>query len=560
MEGKMKISQLPYQRPDKEKTLKELYNLLDEFKECKNGAEQYSVIGKIDKILEKINSMGALAYVRFTLDTNDEFYINEKAFFDEFGAQLNVYMQKLSIEMLDSPYRKEFFSYFPPVVEKNIEINSKTANEEVVPLLIRESELTTEYTKLINNVSVPYKGKDYNLALIGKFFSDDDRNVRRESMTAAGEALAKIGEKLDKNYDDLVKVRTEIARKLGFENYSGLGYCRMMRNCYGKEDIAAFRENVKEYIVPLVTKIKAKIAEEMALDRITVYDNGVYVKTDPKPIGTPEELFKKGEAMYDALSGETSRLFRRMEADEAFDYLARPGKWGGGYCVGLNYFKTPFILANFNGTMGDVTVLTHEFGHALAAEEAFMTESSFIEATMETCEVHSMSMEFFTYPWMESFFGKNTDLFKFKHIASSLAFIPYGTIVDAFQQEVYDNPDMTPEQRNALWAKLDREFLPHMVNDGVPFYDEGRRWQRQMHIYESPFYYIDYCLAQFMAFQFLALSLKDFDSAFEKYMKFLKAGGTKSFTELIEYVDLKSPFDKEAFIEVCDTIAKLIEN
>lgn len=554
----MKISQIPYKRPQKEEFFTKLNELLERFNASKSASEQKKVLEELDEVTKEVFTMGSLSYIRFTLNTNDKFYADEKTFFDEIGALAGVVMQKFSAAMLSSPYRKELFAMFPPVVEKNMILSEKSTNEAVVPLLIKESDLVTQYTQLINNVVVEYKGEKYNLSLMGKFASDNDREVRRTSAEATGKALAEISADLDRLYDELVKVRTEIAKQLGFKNFAELGYYRMGRNCYDKNDIAKFRENVLKYIVPKVSEIKENVRKEMGWDVVNCYDDGIFTKNNPHPYGTVDEIFAAGAEMYKQLSPETSELFNRMVADEAFDVLSKDGKWGGGYCTSLDSYKTPFILANFNGSSHDVEVLTHEFGHALAAEKSFNLGVFTREPTMETCEVHSMSMEFLTYPWMEKFFGDQTKDFKFKHIADSISFIPYGTIVDYFQQLVYENPDMTPAERNELWLKLEKEFKPHMSNDGIPFYSEGRRWQRQMHIYETPFYYIDYCLAQFTAFQFLSLSLKDFDKAFEKYMRFVKAGGTKSFTELLEYSDLLSPFDKEAFIEVCNGISKIL--
>jgi len=554
----MKISQIPYVRPDFDEITKKFEELYARFVAATSGAEQIAIIKEFDEISNKAETMGSLSYIRFSLDTNDEFYSKEKEWFDEVFPKFTLLAQKFNKAALESPYRSELEKEFPPVVFKNIEMSLKTINEAIVPMMVEEANLTTKYSQLINNVVIEYNGEKYNTATITKFFTNSDRNVRREATMAFSDAMMKVADDLDDIYDQLVKVRTKMARELGFENYSELGYLRMGRNCYGKEDIAAFRENVKKYIVPMVAEEKEKIRQKFGWDVLRSYDNGVYTENEPKPIGTPEEIFANGSKMYNEMSEETGKLFDRMCADEAFDTLARKGKWGGGYCTTLPDYKTPFILANFNGSSHDVEVLTHEFGHALAAENGFTLGFGQRQPTMESCEVHSMSMEFLTYPWMEAFFGERLADFKFSHIMGGMSFIPYGTIVDYFQQIVYDNPDMTPAERNAMYVKLEKEFLPHVDFDDVPFYKEGRRWQRQMHIYESPFYYIDYCLAQFTAFQFLALSMKDYKGAFEKYMKFLKAGGTKTFTELLEYADLKKPFDEKAFIEVCDTIKGML--
>ena len=270
-------------------------------------------------------------------------------------------------------------------------------------------------------------------------------------------------------------------------------------------------------------------------------------------------MFDNASKMYNEMSEETGKLFDTMRESECFDVMSREGKWGGGYCEGLPKYKLPFILANWNGSAGDVDVLTHEFGHALEFYKSFFIESEFLSSiSMETAEVHSMSMEFLAYPWIDLFFGDKTPEYKFYHIGGAVTFIPYGTIVDWFQQSCYDNPDMTPAERNEMYNKMEKQFLPHMTTEGIPALQDGRRWQRQAHIFESPFYYIDYCFAQFTALQFLALSQEDYKGAFAKYIKFLNFGGTKPFTELLSECGLLSPFEEESFKLVVASCEKIL--
>lgn len=264
--------------------------------------------------------------------------------------------------------------------------------------------------------------------------------------------------------------------------------------------------------------------------------------------------------MYNEMSQETGKLFDTMVESECFDVMSREGKWGGGYCEGLPALKLPFILSNWNGSADDIDVLTHEFGHALEFYKSFFIESDFLSnISMETAEVHSMSMEFLAYPWIDLFFGDKTPEYKFKHIGGAVSFLPYGTIVDYFQQTCYDNPDMTPAERNAFYNKIEHQFMPWTSSEGIPAIKDGRRWQRQAHIFESPFYYIDYCLAQFTALQFLALSQQDYKATFEKYIEFLNYGGTKTFVELLDACGLKSPFEEESFKLIVASVEKILD-
>jgi len=207
-------------------------------------------------------------------------------------------------------------------------------------------------------------------------------------------------------------------------------------------------------------------------------------------------------------------------------------------------------------------VLTHEAGHALnsylIADNRFALELGC--GGMETAETHSMGMEFFAWPHMDKFFGDKAGKYRYMHALAALSFIPYGTIVDYFQHIVYENPEMSPAERNAAWLKLEEQFRPHISNEGIPFVGEGRRWQYQMHIYESPFYYIDYCLAQTAAFSFLLASQKDYDDAFSRYIRLSKQGGEKVWTELLEEAGFDSPFTPGALSTMAAEVEALLES
>jgi M3 family oligoendopeptidase len=319
----------------------------------------------------------------------------------------------------------------------------------------------------------------------------------------------------------------------------------MQRNCYDEGMVAEFREGVKKYIVPIADRLKAEQAKRIGVPTLKAYDDTFkFPDGNPTPKGTKDDIFSNGRKMYHELSAETGEFMDLMLDNELIDAETRPGKSVGGYCANLDLFKSPFIFANFNGTAGDIDVLTHEAGHAFAdyaSRDIF--PSNLKEYSNETAETHSMSMEFFTWPWMESFFGPDTNKYKYLHLSSALTFIPYGTMVDEFQHHVYARPEMTPAQRNELWLSLESQYRPYLDYGGIPFYSEGRRWQAQHHIYSSPFYYIDYCLAQAMALSFWAENQKDHDSAWAKYRRFVGFAGTKTFASLIEDAGLSSPFE-----------------
>ncbi|MDR0819853.1 MAG: M3 family oligoendopeptidase, partial [Oscillospiraceae bacterium] len=409
---------------------------------------------------------------------------------------------------------------------------------------------------------IEYDGKTLTLAQLEPYHTDVKAEVRRSSWNVRAAWFETHKERLDSLFDELVRVRTKMAETLGYKNYIELGYYLMTRNCYDADMVAKFRAGVKKYIVPLAETVKAQQAKRLGVDHITLYDNAFeFPDGNAKPKGTPEEIFAAGKRMYHELSAETAEFIDFMLENELLDVLTRKGKSGGGYCCEIPLYDSQFIFANFNGTSGDVDVFTHEAGHAFAGYRSRDVRPYELanQLTYEVAETHSMSMEFFTHPWMELFFGEQTEKYHYSHLSDALVFIPYGTMVDEFQHIVYENPELTPAQRNDVWKELESVYRPYLDQSEVAFYREGRRWQAQSHIYERPFYYIDYCLAQTNALAFWTLDGKDHADAWDKYMKFVSLAGKKTFTELNEIAGVGSPFDELSLKETAEAAAKWLE-
>jgi M3 family oligoendopeptidase len=349
---------------------------------------------------------------------------------------------------------------------------------------------------------------------------------------------------------------------MGYKNFVELGYYRMGRLSYDEAMVEKFRSNVLDYIVPVVAKLKKENAKRMGIDKFMLYDNDVNVPGgNPKPVLDKDGIFEATTHMYREMSEETGKFIDMMMENEAFDVVSRENKWGGGYCTSFPKYDQPFILANFNGTSADIDVMTHEAGHAFAD---YMTAKNRFSAElqvggMETAETHSMSMEFFAWKFIQKFFGENEGKYKFMHTFDALSFIPYGTIVDYYQHIVYSNPEMTPTQRDEAWNKLEAQFRPYLSTEDMTYLSKGTRWQYQMHIYETPFYYIDYCLAQVVALEFLLESRKNYDDAFERYVRFLSHGGELTFTDLIAEAGLVSPFEDGALEGVAKEAEELLK-
>lgn len=559
----MKFSEMPYERPDLDKVKRELGDLTGRLKAAKSYEEARAVFLEKEAAERHVDTLATLASIRNSIDTRDEFYDGEMNFWNAAGPELEEYIKAWTAAMLASPFRKDFAAEYGDLMFVNAEIELKTFAPEIVPQLQRENDLTQEHQKLIASAKVPFEGKTYTLAQMGPFQSDADDARRLAAWKAVGQWYKDNQPELDRIYDELTHLRDEMGRKLGYEGYTPLGYYRMKRNCYTKEDVESFRAAVRKYLVPLADRVFRAQAQRIGVAYPLSYaDNALKFRSgNPRPQGTADDIIAQGKKFYDELSPETSEFFQTMLDNDLMDVLATEGKAGGGYCTGIMDYKVPFIFANFNGTQGDVEVVTHEAGHAFACwMNRDRVPGSYVWPGMEACEVHSMSMEFMAWPWTEGFFGPDTKKYLYSHLAGALTFIPYGTLVDHFQHEVYANPDMTPAQRHAVWKELQGQYMPWVRLDGdIPFFADGEAWQRQSHIYGAPFYYIDYCLAQTVALELWALLQKDKEAAWEKYMAYTKQGGSRTFTALLENAGLDTPFDEKCLREVCETASAWLD-
>lgn len=559
----MKFSQMPYERPDLEGLKTQLAGLTERLKAAGGYDEARAVFLEREQAGRHLSTLVNLASIRHSIDTRDEFYDGEMKFWNAALPELQAYEQAWTKAMLASPYREEFSREYGDLMFVNAEIALKTFSPEIIPQLQRENDLTQEYEKLLASAQIPFEGKVYTLSQLSPFKNDPDDARRLAAWKAEGQWYKDNQEKLDDLYDQLVHLRDEMGKALGYEGYTTLGYYRMGRNCYTKEDVEKFRAAVVKYLVPVADQVYREQAKRLGKDYpMSFADNQLEFRSgNPKPQGAPDEILAQGKKFYDELSPETSEFFNTMLEGELLDVLSTEGKQSGGYCTSIADYEVPFIFANFNGTQHDVEVVTHEAGHAFAAwTNRQRVPMEYVWPSMEGCEVHSMSMEFFAEPWADGFFGPDAKKFLYSHLSGALTFIPYGTMVDHFQHEVYARPDMTPAQRHAVWKELLGVYMPWMLLDGdIPFYSEGQGWQRQHHIYSSPFYYIDYCLAQTVSLQFWAMIQKDRKDAWDHYMAYTRQGGSRTFTELLANAGLRSPFDGDCLRDVCAAASAWLE-
>lgn len=554
----MKFQDMPYERVDFGEVERQIKDLIMRFDEAKSGAEQFELHKEFYRINGRVITLYTIAHIRFDADMTNEFYKGEKEFYDEKLPLYDNLVLEYQKKLYASPFRKELEGFIGPVAFRNMELAAKAMDEKLIPLMQEENALSTEYSMLIAGAKIPFQGKELNLSLLRPYLVSPDREVRKAAWQAMSSFFQANADKLDEIYDKLVKNRTEQAKKMGYENYVELGYYRMGRNCYGKEEVEAFRSQVKEYFVPFTEQLHEKRRKRLGLDKLKLYDASVfYADGNAAPKGTPEEILEAGRQMYSELSEETKEFYNFMMENGLFDVFGRKDKRAGGYMTYMPDYNSPFVFANFNGTSSDVDVITHECGHAF---QGYLSGTDPVkehaDVGMETAEIHSMSMEFFTQDWMKLFFGEDADKYIQMHLEDAACFIPYGCMVDEFQHVVYEHPEMTPAERNNVWLELEKVYRPHMDYDGDPYFGRGGFWQKQTHIYNSPFYYIDYCLAQTCALQYKVKMDEDFAAAWESYLKLCKLSASDFFTNMIREVGLDSPFEPGCM----KTIAEKLES
>ena len=559
----MKFSEMPYERPDPAVLKAEMQKYIDALSAAVTFEAADAVFCEEDRFYRHVDTLYNLASIRHSIDTRDTFYDGEATFWDETLPELQEYVHAWTTALLDNPFRAEFEKKYGDVIFKNAEIELRTFSPEIIPLLQQENALVQEYEKLIASAQIPFRGGVYTISQLSPFKKDPDDAIRLAAWQAEGGWYTDNGEALDRIYDSLVKLRNQIAVKLGYENYVGLGYDRMVRNCYDAADVQRFRAAVVKYLVPVASEIYKAQAKRLGKTYpMNFADNALMFRTgNAKPQGNADEIVAAAKRFYHALSPETAAFIDAMIDNGLMDLLSTEGKEAGGYCTSLEDYAVPFIFANFNGTSADVETVTHEAGHAFAQwMNRFRVPYATVWPSLEGCEVHSMSMEFFAWRSAEDFFGADAKKFFYSHLADALTFIPYGTMVDHFQHIVYEHPEQTPAERHAAWKELLGVYMPWMqLGDEIPFYGTAHGWQRQTHIYSSPFYYIDYCLAQTVALEFWSMLQKDPEDAWRHYMEYTKLGGSDVFTALLQKAHLQSPFDENCLSGVCAQASRWLD-
>lgn len=552
----MKFEDMKYERPDVEKMLAELKALEQIFSSTTDEKEYKEAFDRLEALNRHFDTMASLASVRYTIHTQDPLYSKEADWFDEITPAVVDAQNKVIKALLNNPLQDSLKETVPQIWFARQENALRSMDEAIVEDLQKENALATRYQKLIASAQIEFDGETLNLSGLAKKQSDLEEDVRKRATLAYWDWFAQHEDELGEIYDSLVQVRTQMARKLGFDNYLPLGYLRMDRMDYGIQDVEALRKEVLRDVVPAADQLFAVQAVRIghANGKLPVWDEKLtFADGAAAPVLSEEDMVKAAGKMYAELSPQTEEFFQMMQDNDLMSLSSAADKAAGGYCTSFADSGEPFIFANFNQTRDDVETLTHEAGHAF---QAWMSRGNYpsllVWPTMESAEIHSMSMEFLTWPWMKDFFGENTDKFYHAHLADAITFIPYGTLVDHFQHEVYAHPEWSHADRMAAWRSLEQQYLPYKDYEGIDVLERGGWWMRQLHIFLDPLYYIDYVLAQSAALQMWKRSMDKDPDTFADYLKICQAGGTLSYRQILETAHLKEPFSPGALREIVE--------
>jgi len=558
----MNFNNYKYEHLDLEKTKGEFSELIGNFEKAENVEGQIEAFDKIIKLRNHIETMQTLVSIRHSIDTNDEFYDKENEYMDKISPILFGFTNDFYKALVNSKFKDELIKKYGKLLFDLAENTLKVFSNEIIPDAQEENRLSSKYSKLIASAKIDFDGKELNLSQMVPYTQSTDRNVRIEAAKKVAQFFAENQEEFDNIYDSLVKVRTKMAQKMGYKNYVEFGYKQLSRLEYDAKMVESYRKQVLENIVPLYTELRKRQEKRLGVEKLRFYDESIKFNSgNADPHGSSEWILNHGKTMYKELSKETDEFFTFMTENNLLDLLSKKGKMSGGYCTYIPEYKAPFIFANFNGTAHDIDVLTHEAGHAFQVYQSRGFDvPEYLWPTYEACEIHSMSMEFLTWPWMKLFFENDTEKYKFIHLSEALLFIPYGVTVDEFQHWIYENPEVTPQERREKWLEIEKKYLPTRDYGEVNELKNGIFWFRQGHIFSSPFYYIDYTLAQVCAFQFWIKSREDREKAWQDYLNLCKLGGSKSFFELMKSANLKNPFEEGTLAAVIPKIKEYLDS
>lgn len=552
------FSTLEYKRPD----FKEFAAFAEKTRERIEGAGSYAEVKEallsFDGKKKDFSTDVTIASIRHTLDTRDKFYEGENEYIEETFPTIMPCLLAVDEALMNSPFRADFEKEYGRQYLAQKELEKKAFCEANIPLMQREAKLASEYEKMMATAEISFDGKVLNLFGVQKYFEHEDREVRKGAVRAYSDFYHKNEQRLEEIWEELLSIRNEMGRNLGYEDYIPVGYMKQGRTDYGQKEVESFREQVRTVIVPICERLYEAQAKRLGVEKLAFYDEKrIFPDGNAVPAGDDDFMVREAAKMYHEMSPETGEFIDFMIQHELMDLKNKPGKAATGYMTDLQRYQAPFVFSCFNQTIGDMGVLTHELGHAFAGFMAMRSQplSDYYSESTDIAEIHSMSMEQFAYPYAERFFGDGAEKFLFAHLQEAVTFVPFGVAVDEFQHICYANPDLTPKERTLAWKKLEEKYMPWRTYEPDDFFDRGGWWYHKLHIFLYPFYYINYTLTTMGAMEFKKKEREDHKSAWKDYLNLCKCGGSMSYLETLRYAGVSNPFEAGS-VEKAISVAK----
>lgn len=557
-----KFSDLQYKETDYQSLAKMILDLTEKAKKADSPSSLEEVLKIYDTEMEEVGYNYTLSYIHSSLDSSDTFW--QEALQKESKGNAMLDTTPLLKAILENKYFSSLEEKYGPVLRdklnKSISTGSKAQNERA-----EEGDLVSKYQREKAMVRINYKGKELSEGEVIPLFESPIREERIQSRKAVAKAFLEKKELFGSMLERLVSLRDTIAKENGFSNYLEYMDINYSRIGYGEKEMDAFVSEVKEYVVPVLSHIFEETRKRLGLEEMTVADISLmFVDGNAKPSGGADVLKEAAKKMYKALSPEMEAFFTGMLDSHSIDVDFSPNKVSGmGFCTDLKKGMYPFVFGNLDGTSWDVTVFTHEVGHAWQsyASDQNLDLTLFREMPLDAVEIPSKTMELFSYPFAEEFFGKDGDKFRFAHFRNAVKEIVAYTSVHELNTWIYTHVGASFDEINEKWMEIQSSYYPN-VSYGEMEEEEkkGACLLRNMGIFMFPRYLISYVFSEMCAIDLFMEYLKDKDKALDSYNRLCRVGGSKSYPEILSAAGLEPSYNKGRVKNVMEKVKAYLEN
>lgn len=563
MSSTWKFKDLEFPKPDLQSYEDMNKDYIRRIEDATDGNDVLEIIFEHSELSRRYKDLLEISFIRQSMDTTDEEVQEQRRWVYEHMP----FFDKATVDFNETVYNSRFRDFIEeklgPMFFVKMDLEKKVFCEDNISLNQKEAELADEYQRLMASYQVEIEGETRNFLTLQKLFSHEDREVRRKAFKYFSDFMAQNEKRLEEIWDELIKIRTQIGKNLGYENYLPVAYLKRGRLDYGNEEVANFRKQVLEEIVPFCSRLYEAQRRRLGLDQIMAYDEDImFPDGNANPAGDRDYMMETLIDMMDDLSPETSEFINFMVDHELMDCDIRPGKAAREYATMILSKKAPFIFSFFDGSAKALKNLVGELGHSFATYRSSRKQpiDSYYYSSADIMEIHVMSMTQFSNRYAEDFFEDDADKYQFFNLQDLMTFIPFGTAVDEFQHICYENPDLTPEERNTEWHKLEEKYMPwRKYDEDDEFMARGGYWYHKPHIFLYPLYYIEYCFATVNSMEMYKKYIARPGTAWQEYLDLTDMGGSKSYTKTLALANLTPPYKDGAVAKSTSYVKGVLE-